>query len=89
MAPAETIEATPISEVATATIAEPAVAESAGAMATSVIAAEQEVGETMAAPAEEVAVTPIMAQLGLSGEPYATSGDPGAPLTVVEFSDYG
>lgn len=34
-------------------------------------------------------VTPMMARLGLSGERYATLGDPNAPLTMVEFSDYG
>ena len=34
-------------------------------------------------------VTAIMERLKLTGEPYATQGDPNAPLTVVEFSDYG
>lgn len=34
-------------------------------------------------------VTPIMAKLRLSGEAYAAEGDPQAPITVVEFSDYG
>ncbi len=34
-------------------------------------------------------VTPSMARLGLAGEPYATLGDPQAPLTVVEFADFG
>ena len=34
-------------------------------------------------------VTAVMAQLDLAGEPYATDGDPNAPLTVVEFSDFG
>ena len=34
-------------------------------------------------------VTPIMAKLKLAGEPYAAAGDPHAPLTVIEFSDYG
>lgn len=34
-------------------------------------------------------VTPMMARLGLSGERHATLGDPAAPLTMVEFSDYG
>lgn len=34
-------------------------------------------------------VTPSMAKLGIDGERYATLGDPNAPITVVEFSDYG
>jgi protein-disulfide isomerase len=35
------------------------------------------------------AVTPSMDRLGLSGEPYAALGDPYAPITVVEFADFG
>ncbi len=34
-------------------------------------------------------VTASMAQLNLSAEPYATLGDPNAPITVVEFADFG
>ena len=34
-------------------------------------------------------VTAMMAELKLSGEPHAAQGDPGAPITVVEFSDFG
>lgn len=34
-------------------------------------------------------VTPSMARLRLTAEPYATLGDPNAPLTVVEFADFG
>lgn len=34
-------------------------------------------------------VTPSMAQLQLGGERYATMGDPNAPLTMIEFSDFG
>lgn len=34
-------------------------------------------------------VTPPMARLTLSGEPHATLGDPAAPVTMIEFSDYG
>jgi protein-disulfide isomerase len=34
-------------------------------------------------------VTPIMARLELSGEAYAIAGDPDAPITVIEFSDFG
>ncbi|WP_025745779.1 DsbA family protein [Kallotenue papyrolyticum] len=33
--------------------------------------------------------TPTMARLELSGEPHATRGDPAAPVTMIEFSDYG
>lgn len=34
-------------------------------------------------------VTPIMQTLALTGEQYAADGDPNAPITVIEFSDYG
>ncbi len=34
-------------------------------------------------------VTPIMAELQLSGERYAALGDPAAPITMVEVSDFG
>lgn len=34
-------------------------------------------------------VTASMAKLKIDGERYATLGDPNAPITVVEFSDYG
>ncbi len=34
-------------------------------------------------------VTASMAQLNMDGERYATLGNPNAPITVVEFSDYG
>ena len=34
-------------------------------------------------------VTPVMAKLGLSGERFQAIGDPRAPLTMIEFSDYG
>jgi protein-disulfide isomerase len=34
-------------------------------------------------------VTAVMRKLDLTGEAYAALGDPRAPLTVVEFSDYG
>jgi protein-disulfide isomerase len=30
-----------------------------------------------------------MARLGLSAEPYAVLGDPAAPVTIVEFTDFG
>lgn len=39
--------------------------------------------------AEDGPVTATMAQLGIAGEAYATLGDPNAPLTVVEYSDFG
>ena len=38
---------------------------------------------------ENGSVTPSMAQLGIAGERYATLGDPNAPLTIVEYSDFG
>jgi protein-disulfide isomerase len=34
-------------------------------------------------------VTAIMQTLELTGEQYAAEGDPDAPITVIEFSDYG
>jgi protein-disulfide isomerase len=34
-------------------------------------------------------VTASMAQLNIAAEPYATLGDPNAPITVVEFADFG
>ncbi|PMP78297.1 MAG: disulfide bond formation protein DsbA, partial [Chloroflexus aggregans] len=34
-------------------------------------------------------LTVSMAQLGLSAEPYAILGDPNAPVTIVEFTDFG
>jgi protein-disulfide isomerase len=30
-----------------------------------------------------------MAQVGIAGARYATLGDPNAPLTIVEYSDFG
>ncbi len=38
---------------------------------------------------ENGVLTASMAQLGLSAEPYAVLGDPAAPVTVVEFTDFG
>ena len=34
-------------------------------------------------------ITASMATLQIGGERYATLGDPAAPLTLVEFSDFG
>jgi protein-disulfide isomerase len=34
-------------------------------------------------------VTATMARLNIAAEPYATLGDPNAPVTVVEFADFG
>ncbi len=52
--------------------------------ASAVETATQPAVATAAAP-----VTPMMAKLDLTGEPFAAEGDPKAPLTVVEFSDFG
>lgn len=38
---------------------------------------------------EDGPVTASMARLQLTAEPYAVLGDPNAPITVVEFSDFG
>lgn len=38
---------------------------------------------------DEGPVTPSMAQLNLGAERYAALGDPAAPITIVEFSDFG
>ena len=38
---------------------------------------------------EPAPVTAMMDSLRLAGERFATAGDPGAPITVVEFSDFG
>lgn len=49
--------------------------------------------QTTASPAgertDEGPVTPSMAQIQLSGERYAALGDPNAPITMIEFSDFG
>lgn len=41
------------------------------------------------AGADEGPVTASMAQIPLSGERYAALGDPNAPITMIEFSDFG
>lgn len=38
---------------------------------------------------ENGVLTASMARLGLSAEPYAVLGDPAAPVTIVEFTDFG
>ncbi|HZG68932.1 MAG TPA: hypothetical protein VEZ12_19505 [Herpetosiphonaceae bacterium] len=38
---------------------------------------------------EPAPVTAMMDSLRLAGERFATAGDPNAPITVVEFSDFG
>jgi hypothetical protein len=54
------------------------------------ITSEESVQTTTAVTeAESAPVTPIMQTLGLSGEHFAAEGDPSAPITVIEFSDYG
>lgn len=70
---------------ATAQPTEAATADSASP-ATTVAAAP-----TVTSPAggDPGVVTAIMQQLAVAGEPFATEGDPNAPLTIIEFSDYG
>jgi uncharacterized lipoprotein len=34
-------------------------------------------------------VSASMREIGIGGERYAALGDPNAPLTMIEFSDYG
>jgi len=43
----------------------------------------------MATVDENGAVTATMADLGIAAERYAALGDPNAPITIVEYSDYG
>ena len=43
-------------------------------------------------PADDVdasPVTTVMRSLEVAGERFAAEGDPGAPITVIEFSDFG
>ena len=79
---------TTVPPTATATSAPTATrTPSSGAATSAATATSPAVEATAEAPAPPV--TAIMAQLGLAGEPYAVDGDPNAPLTVVEFSDFG
>jgi len=51
-----------------------------------------DVTATASPPAPTVTPLPataIMVDLDMAGEPFSASGDPSAPITVVEFSDYG
>lgn len=51
-----------------------------------------DVTATASPPAPTVTPLPataMMVDLGMAGEPFSASGDPSAPITVVEFSDYG
>ncbi len=79
---------TTVPPTATATSAPTVTRTPSSEAAASAATATSPAGEvTSEAPAPPV--TAIMAQLGLAGEPYAADGDPNAPLTVVEFSDFG
>jgi protein-disulfide isomerase len=44
---------------------------------------------TAAAAASDGSVTASMEQLQIGGERYAALGDPQAPITIVEYSDFG
>jgi hypothetical protein len=46
-------------------------------------------GSTAVVDAGVAPVTAVMKELGLAGEQFAAVGDTNAPLTVIEFSDYG
>ena len=62
------------------------------APATTEIVDEPAAATTTAVPTPETdppPVTAMMESLRLAGERFATSGDPDAPITVVEFSDFG
>ncbi len=52
-------------------------------------ATEQSGAAATATMDENGAVTATMADLGIGGERYAALGDPNAPITIVEYSDYG
>jgi protein-disulfide isomerase len=78
--PLPTVTPTPMSSP-TAVATEPAASspEAAPVEATAVASAMDDKG----------LVTPSMAELHLSGEEFSTLGDPEAPITMVEFSDFG
>lgn len=55
-------------------------------------AADQPVGPVVTPTPEQISEGPVtasMAQIQVTGERYATLGDPNAPITIVEFSDFG
>ena len=74
---------TPGSSSMSAATAAPAVSE---------IVDEPAAATTTAVPTPETDPPPVsamMESLRLAGERFATAGDPDAPITVVEFSDFG
>jgi protein-disulfide isomerase len=52
-------------------------------------ATEQSTTAATATVDENGAVTATMADLGIASERFAALGDPNAPITIVEYSDYG
>ena len=62
------------------------------ASAVTEIVDEPAAATTTAVPTPETDPPPVsamMESLRLAGERFATAGDPDAPITVVEFSDFG
>ena len=51
--------------------------------------ATSSVATTVGADSNFAPVTAIMEKLGVKGEQFAALGDPNAPVTMIEFSDYG
>lgn len=81
---------------ATATIAPTATASTSNLFATPTdqpadasATTPDDAGTDTAALAAEGSVTPSMAELGIAGERYAVLGNPDAPITIVEYSDFG
>jgi len=80
---------------ATPAFVSPASPVAASAAATTTAQARSAPAATTAAPAATVVagaagpVTASMQQLNIAGARYAALGDPNAPLTIVEYSDFG
>ena len=84
----ETGNQTPTAKVEMTATAE-MVSETPTVEAESTPGANASEGSTAVVDADIAPVTTVMEELGLEGEQFAAIGDPYAPLTVIEFSDYG